>query len=132
MALVKLKNEMTPEFIQNKLFHLQVTAHKFHLDTKSFEEHTALGKLYSGVDDFADEILEKLMGYNGGKRIGKLKIDEIPSYSPDSAIALVEEIKEFSYELYEWAGDKKYCDVENKAQELSGLAAQIHYLLTLT
>lgn len=67
----------------------------------------------------------------GGKRIGKLKMDEVPDYSHSEAVRLAEEVKEFGYELYEWAGEKKYCDVENKAQELSGAGAKAIYLLTL-
>lgn len=45
---------------------------------------------------------------------------------------LAEEVKDFGYELYEWAGKKKYCDIENKAQELSGVGAKTIYLLTLS
>lgn len=130
MAKLK-KADLTPENIQGKLFWLRDAAHKYHLDTKSFAEHKALDGLYSGVGGFVDDISEKLMGYMGGKRIGKLKIDEVPDYSHGEAVKLAEEVKEFGYELYEWAGDKKYCDIENIAQSLSGLGAQTIYLLTL-
>lgn len=123
--------KMTPEQIQNKLFSFHNAAHKYHLDTTSFEIHKALNKLYEGVGDFKDEILEKLMGYLDGKRIGKLKLEEVPEYSDSNVKKLVNDIKDFAYELYEWAGDNHYCDVENKAQELSGLAAQTAYMLTL-
>lgn len=128
-----MKNEsFSPEYIQNKLFYFQDVAQKFHHDTRSFAEHKALDELYTGVSEFKDDILEKIIGYQGGKRIGKLVIESIPDYSHAESIKLSEAIKEFSYGLEEWAGNKKYCDIENIAQGLSGLAAKTLYLLTLT
>ena len=46
-----------------------------------------------------------------------------------------EEVKaktDFSYDLYEFACEKKLLDVENRSQELSGLAAKTIYRLTLS
>lgn len=132
MLKIKREKELTPEEIRSKLFYFSDTAQVFHHETKSFAEHEALGKLYSALIGYRDDIPEKLMGYLGGKRIGKIMIEPIPAYSHDEAVKLAEEIKDFGYELYEWAGEKKYCDIENKAQELSGEAAKTIYLLTLT
>lgn len=126
------EKELTPEYIQGMLFYFHDAAHKFHLDTKSFAEHKALDGLYSGLVEFKDDISELLMGYMGGKRIGSISVGEIPEYSHSAAVKLANEIKDFGYELYEWAGEKKYCDVENTAQSLSGLGAKTIYLLTLT
>lgn len=123
--------KLTPEGIQSKLFSLSDAAHKLHLDTKSYAEHKALGKLYEGLIDFRDEISEKLMGYQSGKRIGKLKLEDIPEYTDGASLKLANDVKDFAYELYEWAGEKHYCDIENIAQSLSGLGAQTIYLLTL-
>lgn len=123
--------KLTPEAIQSKLFSLSDAAHKLHLDTKSYAEHKALGKLYEGLVDFRDEISEKLMGYQSGKRIGKLKLEDIPEYTDGASLKLANEVLDFAYELYEWAGEKHYCDIENTAQSLSGLGAQTVYLLTL-
>ena len=122
----------SPEYIQNKLFYFQDVAQKFHHDTRSFAEHKALDVLYTGVSEFKDDILEKIIGYQGGKRIGKLSIGDIPDYSHAESLKLAEGIKEFSYGLEEWAENKKYCDIENIAQGLSGLSAKVLYLLTLT
>jgi hypothetical protein len=38
----------------------------------------------------------------------------------------------FAYELEMWAEDKKYCDISNKAQDLSGIFARTQYMLTLS
>lgn len=123
--------KLTPESIQSKLFSLSDIAHKLHLDTKSYAEHKALGKLYEGLVDFRDEISEKIMGYQNGKRIGKLKLEDIPEYTEGAPLKLANDVLDFAYELYEWAGEKHYCDIENIAQSLSGLGSQTVYLLTL-
>jgi DNA-binding ferritin-like protein len=124
--------ELTPELIQAKLFSMRTQAHKFHLDTRSYAEHKALSELYSKLGDFSDEISEKLMGYQKGKRIGVGKLDELQVYSQDAANKMVKDGMDFSYALYEWAGNKKYCDLENIAQSLSGLFAETAYQLTLS
>jgi len=135
MALLKVSKEngvkITPKLIKERLFYFSDAAEHFHLETKSYAEHKALDILYSGVNEFKDDILEKLMGYIGGDRIGAVKIADMPEYSEKEVKILISEIEEFSYSLYEWAGDKKYCDIENKAQELSGLSSKVAYLLTL-
>lgn len=123
---------LTPEIIQSKLFHFRTQAHKFHLDTRSYAEHKTLGKLYESLSGFTDEISEKLMGYQKGKRIGVGESHKLEAYSTDAVSNMVKEGEKFAYELYEWAGEKKYCDLENIAQSLSGLFAQTAYLLTLS
>lgn len=57
MAARLKKSDLTPENIQGKLFWLYNAAHKFHLDTKSFAEHKALGELYETLEGFKDDIL---------------------------------------------------------------------------
>ena len=133
MALVKIKkaDELTPEEIQNRLFYFSNVFHKYHLDTTSYAEHKALGKLYESLIEFKDSICELLMGDMDGKRIGKLKLEDVPEYSKDNCEDLLDDLKEFSYQLYQWAESKKYCDIENRAQELSGKTATTIYLLTL-
>jgi len=122
--------QLTPEYIQGRLFYFHDVAHKYHLDTRSFAEHKALDTLYKDLVEFKDNICELLMGYTG-KRIGKISIGDMPLYSPEETVKMVNELKDFAYDLYEWAGDKKYCDIENTAQSLSGLAASTLYKLTL-
>ncbi len=124
--------KMTPEYIQGKLFSFHNAAHKFHLNTKSFAEHSAMSAFYTSLDGFKDEISEKLMGYMGGKRIGEITLDKIPAYSSGASDKLANEVLVFSKELMEWAEENEYCDIENVAQGLSGEAAKVIYLLTLT
>lgn len=126
------KSSLTPEVIQSKLFYMSDAAHKLHLDTKSFAQHKALGKLYEGLIDFRDDISEKLMGYMDGKRIGAIKVGALPEFSEKAAMDLAKEVREFGLELEEFAEENEFSDIENIAQSLSGLGAQTVYLLTLT
>ena len=123
---------MTPEEIRSKLFYFSDAAHVLHLDTRSYAEHKALNSLYKSLIDFRDDISELLMGYQNGKRLGKVKIGELPTYSQEAVTDMVKEGLKFAYELEEFAEDKNYCDIANTAQSLSGLFAKTQYLLTLS
>ena len=130
---VKSKTSLTPEEIRDRLFYFRDTAHDFHHQTKGGWEHDALGKLYEALDEFADDITEEMMGYMGGKRLGGLVRIASPKYGGhESSVKLVEDLKEFAYDLCEFADEKKFIDIENKAQDLSGLAAKTIYRLTLS
>jgi len=119
---------MTLESIAGKLdyFHLQL--HLIHWQTHSIAEHEAVGSLYDYVHGFKDDVIEKLMGYTG-KRPKAYKIEPLKeATSPE----VVKDLSKFAYQLYLWAGENDYCDVENMAQELSGKANKTLYLLTLS
>lgn len=120
---------MTTEEIAGKLafFHEQI--HLIHWQTRSFAEHTALGKYYEFLQDFKDDVVEKLMGYTG-KRIQGLKIDAIDPKA--DSMKIVEEIQKFSKDLEVFGDSSKFGDISNMAQSLSGETAKIKYLLTLS
>jgi hypothetical protein len=130
---VKHKSSLTPEEIRDRLFYFRDAAHDFHHQTKGGWEHDALGKLYEALDEFADDITEEIMGYMDGKRLGGLVRIPAPKYGGhESSVRLVKEIIEFAHNLCEFAEEKEFIDIENKAQDLSGLAAKTIYRLTLS
>lgn len=122
------KTVMSLESIAGKLTYFHEQIHLLHWQTMSYAEHQALGDLYDYVHGFKDDVVEKLMGYMG-KRPKAFKIDPIKEAT---CTQVVQELCDWSYQLYEWAGANHYCDVENMAQELSGKAAKTKYLLTLS
>ena len=122
-------SEMTLESIAGKLAYFHEQLHLLHWQTQSYAEHVALGSLYDDIQDFKDDVIEKLMGYTG-RRIKAFKIDPIVDSATSTNV--VSAVKSFAYDLEEWAEENKYCDVENMAQDLSGKAAKTLYLLTLT
>lgn len=133
MLKIKKENgkEVTPQYIKERLFYFSDAAHSFHLETKSFAQHKALSELYEGLITFRDDICELLMGYLGGERIGAVNVGKLPEYTADAPMQLAKDVQDFAYEVYEWAEEKHYCDIENTAQSLSGLSAKTVYLLTL-
>jgi len=120
---------MTTEEIAGKLafFHEQI--HMIHWETRSFAEHKATGGFYEFLQDFKDEVIEKIMGYTG-KRIQSLKIEAI-SPKADS-MKVVDDVLKFSNDLEAYGDKNKFGDICNMAQALSGEAAKMKYLLTLS
>jgi len=121
--------EMTLEGIAAKLTYFHEQLHLIHWQTTSIAEHQALGSLYDDIQDFKDDVIEKLMGYMG-KRPKAFKLQ--PIADGVSSTSVVQEVKTFAKSLEEWAEANEYCDVENMAQDLSGKAAKTLYLLTLS
>jgi DNA-binding ferritin-like protein len=120
---------VTTEEIAGKLTFFQEQIHMIHWEARSFAEHKATGELYEYIQDFKDEVIEKLMGYTG-KRIQAMKIELIGNKA--DSMGVVDRILKFAEELMNHAESNKFWDVENMAQELSGKAAKTKYLLTLS
>jgi len=120
---------MTTEEIAGKLTFFHEQTHLIHWQTRSFAEHTALGNFYDYLQDFKDEVVEKLMGYIG-KRIQSLKIDAIDPKADSMKIA--DEVMKFSKDLENYGDTAKFGDISNLAQALSGETAKLKYLLTLS
>jgi DNA-binding ferritin-like protein len=120
--------DMSLESIASKLTYFHEQLHLLHWQTTSYAQHKALGKLYEYVQDFKDGVIEKLMGYTG-KRPGVYKIDPLVAAS---AMAVVSELMSFSSSLKSYAESNGYHDISNLADALSGEAAKVRYLLTLS
>lgn len=121
--------EMSLESVASKLTYFHEQLHLLHWTTQSYAEHMALGGLYDYVHDFKDGVIEKLMGYTG-RRPASLTM--APLSSSMSASMVVADLISFAHDLKVWAGSNNYDDVENLAQSLSGEAAKVKYLLTLS
>lgn len=120
--------EMSLEAIASKLTYFHEQLHLLHWQTKSYAEHQALGGLYDYVHDFKDGVIEKLMGYTG-KRVGVFKLDPLGGAAAD---AVVSDLMAFASSLKSYGESKGYHDIPNLADSLSGEAAKVKYLLTLS
>ena len=118
--------EMTLEGVVSKLDYYVAQVQLIHWQTSSHAEHSALN-FYDEIHDFKDEITEKLMGYMG-RKVKAFK--RLPITDNADSTALMTEIISFAHDLMEWAGQNKYCDIENISQSFSGSAAKTKYLLT--
>ena len=119
---------MSLESIASKLTHFQEQLHLLHWQTSSYAEHKATGKLYEYVQDFKDEVMEKLMGYTERKPMS-IKIDPIGA---TQAALVVSELMAFASSLKVYGESNSYHDIANLADALSGEAAKTKYLLTLS
>ena len=120
--------EMSLETIAAKLSYYFEEIHLLHLQTPSHAEHSALN-FYSYIVDAKDEILEKLMGYEG-RKLKTYKIEALYDYAAGAPKKCVTEVKDFAKELETWADGKGYGDISNLAQSLAGEAAKTLFLLT--
>ena len=120
---------LTTEEVAGKLafFHEQI--HMIHWETRSFAEHKATGGFYEFLQDFKDDVIEKLMGYTG-KRIKGMKIEQVSAGA--DAMKVVDDVLKFSKDLENMGDSAGYGDICNMAQSLSGEAAKMKYLLTLS
>lgn len=105
--------------------------HLYHLQTKSYAEHMAMGALYEFIGCFKDDCLEKVMGYKG-IRLNAFPIESLKNYSPGASMLLVNELKQFASDLSQYAIKEGMPSVDDISQDLSGQAAKTAYLLTLT
>lgn len=127
----KGSSSLTLETIAGKLSYFHLQAHLLHWQTFGGFEHAALGDMYELLFSLKDEIVEKIMGYQG-RRIKSFKIDPIKDYSPGAPTVLASQIIEFANQLEEFGESSNMPDIENISQALSGDIAKIKYRLTLT
>jgi DNA-binding ferritin-like protein len=120
--------ELNLETIAGKLTHFHEQLHLTHWQTKSYAEHKALGKLYEYIQDFKDDVVEKLMGYTG-KRPAPYKIEPLINCTGDECVS---KLLSFASSLKSYAEANSYHDIANLADALSGEAAKTKYLLTLS
>ena len=119
---------LTLETIASKLTYFQEQIHLLHWQTNSYAEHKNLGSLYEYIQEFKDDLIEKLMGYTG-KKPAVYKLEPL---STSTSNVVVDELISFAKLLKEYGEMNCYQDVCNLSDSLSGEAAKVKYLLTLT
>ena len=119
---------LTLETIASKLTYFQEQIHLLHWQTNSYAEHKNLGSLYEYIQEFKDELIEKLMGYTG-KKPSAYKLEPLSTFTSN---VVVDELISFAKSLKEYGEMNCYQDVCNLSDSLSGEAAKVKYLLTLT
>ena len=122
------KEELTLESIASKLTYFQEQIHLLHWQTNSYAEHKNLGSLYEYIQEFKDDLIEKLMGYTG-KKPAVYKLEPL---STSTSNVVVDELISFAKSLKEYGEMNCYQDVCNLSDSLSGEAAKSKYLLTLS
>ena len=125
MADLKLKTSgYTAQTAYLELHKVFMVTKLSHYKVKSFAAHEALGKTYDSLDGLLDSITEKLIGYSG-EDPGVLALGSI---TPATTVEVGNMIMGIAKRLETFAEEKGYCDIENLAQEVSGVGAQLIYL----
>ena len=119
---------LTLETVASKLTYFQEQIHLLHWQTNIYSEHKNLGSLYEYIQEFKDELIEKLMGYTG-KKPAVYKLEPL---STSTSNVVVDELISFAKSLKEYGEMNCYQDVCNLSDSLSGEAAKSKYLLTLS
>lgn len=123
--------ELSLDVIKAKLTYFELQLHELHWQTNSLAEHLALGDAYNTVFTLKDEIVEKIMGYTGG-RTKAMPIDTIRNYDLRMPGIVIAELLSFAKQLENYGSSNGMPDIENIAQSLSGDMAKIKYRLTLS
>jgi DNA-binding ferritin-like protein len=102
-----------------------VSARIIHWNTKSYAEHKALGKFYSGLEEMTDSYVEAYMGVYG--RMGSF--DLVVEHEDTTGVELVNDVSDFIQSLRaELPNDTQ---LQNLLDEIAALADKTAYLLTL-
>lgn len=114
------------------VFNLIYTAEQlwiFHVLTRSYSEHKALGDIYDGVQSYKDAVTEILIGQEQITDLsGSLEFPFITA--PANALSLLEDTKELLEEFFHedsgWS-----CDLINMKDDMVGKINHTIYLLRL-
>lgn len=83
---------MVEEFISGLLHSVTIT-HMYHLKTRSFAQHSALGAFYEGMDDLVDGLIEAYQGKYGLIEDYVLDAGDMPPSPLEYLISLSEFVK---------------------------------------
>ena len=108
---------------------ISMTFENYHHNTLSTSRHKSIDQVQEMFNDLKDDLIEKIIGYTGF-RYNKTTISPI-EYSIESLMNFPKVIMSFADELESFGKDNGYTDIENIAQEISGIGAKLSYLLTL-
>jgi len=122
-----LEKECTVDSIASKLTYFHAQIHLQHWQTRSYARHQALGSLYEYIQDFKDELVEKVMGYTD-KRPTAFIIPPLTETTPEDT---VNEMLMYASKLKKFGEMNDYHDVCNLADSFSGMVAKTKYLLSL-
>lgn len=88
-------------------------------------EHQALGDAYDKLNDLADEIVEKLMGYCQ-KRVYEIQLMKACACS---GYECSNKIIDLGEKIISYGETNKYRDIVNLGDTFSGVGAQLRYLM---
>lgn len=115
------------------MFHSADQTHLWHLQTKSYAVHMALGGYYEGIRCGLDDVAEKCMGFKGIRLQARGGIKVIPFKDVAQIESHLNTIEKFLSDLNDeiMAGNKKATHLVNAIDVIRELISKTKYLLTL-
>lgn len=106
--------------------------HLWHLQTKGYAQHLALGAYYDGIRDSVDSIAEKCMGYKGNRLSAKGGWKLVDFTGNSQITNHLVGVENYINDLYdEIAKDKKATHLLNEIDNVKALISQTKFMLTL-
>jgi DNA-binding ferritin-like protein len=124
MENLKVSLPFTTQTVHTTMHRTLIQVRQCHVKTRNYPAHEAFDKIYEGVSNLIDDITEQLIGYSG-EEMGDLVLDTVRTLEP---AALASQIIEDAAKIIDFANKNKYYNIENLAQEFSGLGAKLKYL----
>lgn len=121
---INMTEKGTIEHLLSQLLLARNVAHIHHWKVKSFAQHLALGDLYDGIGDFADELAEMYMGTFGD--LEHVPADEQNTFNDRDPIDFVRQLAAFLEDQHDQVPGGFYV---NKFEELQALVSKVKYKL---
>lgn len=110
-----------------ELLQLAEDLHFHHWNTRSYAEHKALDFAYEEVENFKDDVVERLVGYYG--RFKSIRLMPIPA---TELLSLPDAIITSGNNLKMLAAKDNHTDLDNTGDEIIAVGSKLKYLLTLS
>ena len=116
-------SSLSAEKLYENLFILQVTLKVSHFSTRVLAQHEGFGNIYDALNPLLDKMIEQIVGYSEEppKRVN-MDVTSVGIHT------LAKNIMNTAEQCINFARLKKYYNIENLGQELSGLGAHLNYL----
>lgn len=125
---MQLNNSYQAQNVIDDIHKLLMITKISHYNTKSYADHKALNKTYDDLNDLVDSISEQLIGYHQAFRPSTITLAICTATTP---LELSQEIIRIASKICSFSKESKFLNLENLAQELSGIGARLKYLSSL-
>lgn len=130
-----MKGSSSPANFGGKLMQIlsesNIQTHVWHLQTKSYAQHMALGGFYDCIVGFTDSLLEIYQGHHGVKISGNIDIKIDSKYATAKPLAYMKKLKSNLDTLYNNKHLNENCLLA-VMDEIMGLVDKTIYLLSLS
>ncbi|WIC41415.1 prohead core protein serine protease [Chryseobacterium phage MA9V-1] len=126
------KNKQMLQILVNFTKYVELKLHVFHHNTKSFSQHKAFDTAYKSFQKLTDSIIEQAMGYSGERYDSiDLSVSMPIVYADDSGADVIESLYSLSKVIKLISEDWIAGGLSTLSDDVSGIAAQLSYLMTL-